>query len=614
MAQLNETVARVTDRIRERSHNERQAYLNRLERDAGQGHHRGKLSCTNIAHGLASCPQADRERLLEKDTVNIGIISSYNDMLSAHHPYKDTPDLIKKTAEKLGAVAQFVAGVPAMCDGVTQGEVGMELSLFSRDVIALATAVGLSHNLFDSALCLGICDKIVPGLVIGALSFPHLPVIMVPGGPMTTGESNTEKAKTRQLYAEGLIGREELLASEMRVYHGPGTCTFYGTANTNQMCMEAMGLHIPNAAFFNPYTPIREALTAEATKRATEIGLTKPEYTPIGRVVDERAMVNAIVAVLTSGGSTNHTLHLVAMARAAGITLTWDDFAELSEVVPMLVKVYPNGQADVNSFHEVGGTSFLISQLLDAGLMHGDTLTVAGEGGLERWRKVPSLNAHGELVWRSGLIQSANLDVLRPTSNPFSPNGGTRLLQGNLGRAIMKVSAVKEEHRVVKAPALVFDTQEDIMEAFKRDELFRDFVAVVRFQGPRANGMPELHKLTPILGVLQDRGYHVALVTDGRMSGASGKVPVALHVTPESLGGGPIAKIHDGDEILVDGKQGRLHANVPDEEWEAREAANVDLSHYHEGFGRELFSGMRSLASGAEQGAMTFNMAHSGFN
>lgn len=608
MTQLNDTVARVTDKIRERSHVGRQAYLNRLEEAAGRGHSRGMLSCTNLAHGLAVCSQLERERMLQQATVNIGIISAYNDMLSAHHPYKDFPDLIKQAAEEAGAIAQFAGGVPAMCDGVTQGEVGMELSLFSRDVIALATAVGLSHNLFDAVLCLGICDKIVPGLLIGCLSFPHLPVIMVPGGPMPTGESNTAKAKVRQQYAEGLIGREELLASEMRVYHAPGTCTFYGTANTNQVCMEAMGLHIPNAAFFQPYTPVREALTRAATRRATEIGMTRPEYTPIGKVVDERAIVNAIVAVLASGGSTNHTLHLVAIARAAGITITWDDFAELSEVVPLLARVYPNGPADINRFHEVGGTSFLISQLLDAGLLHGDILTVVGEGGLQRWRQVPYVSEHGKLEWRQGPEQSADEEVLRPVSRPFKPDGGIKLVTGNLGRAIMKTSAVKDEHLVVQAPAKVFDSQEDLIEAFKRGELYQDFIAVLRFQGPRANGMPELHKLTPALGVLQDRGHRVALVTDGRMSGATGKVPVALHVTPEAVGGGPIAKIREGDVILVDGKNGTLQAQVDEAEWQSREPARSDISHYHEGYGRELFSGFRKLATGAEQGGMTFSL------
>ena len=608
MATLNETLARVTDRIRERSHVERQAYLNRLEQAAQHGPKRGNLACTNIAHGLAACPKAAKERLLHSETVNIGIISAYNDMLSAHHSYKHTPDLIEKTAAELGAVAQFAAGVPAMCDGITQGEVGMELSLFSRDVIALATAVGLSHNIFDAALCLGICDKIVPGLVIGALSFPHLPVILVPGGPMPTGESNTEKAKTRQLYAEGKVGREALLASEMRVYHSPGTCTFYGTANTNQMCMEAMGLHVPNSAFVQPYTPLRDALTREAARRATEIAQNKPGYAPIGKVVDERSMVNAMVAVLASGGSTNHTLHLVAMARAAGILLNWDDFADLSEVVPLLARVYPNGAADINHFHEAGGTAFLISQLLDAGLLHGDILTVAGEGGLERWRQVPTLNSHGELEWQSAPTRSRDPNVLRPVTEPFNPTGGLKVLTGNLGRAIMKLSAVKEEHQVVEAPALVFHSQEEVLEAFKREELSRDFIAVVRFQGPRANGMPELHKLTPVLGVLQDRGHKVALVTDGRMSGATGKVPVALHVAPEAVGGGPIAKVRTGDLLRVDGKNGQLQALVPDAEWAKREATEADLSDYHAGFGRELFSGLRSLASGAEQGAMTFQI------
>lgn len=484
----------------------------------------------------------------------------------------------------------------------------MEMSLFSRDVIAMATAVSLTHNMFDAALCLGICDKIVPGLLIGALSFPHLPVIFVPGGPMPSGITNIEKAKTRQLYAEGKIGRDGLLQSEMGVYHAPGTCTFYGTANTNQICMEVMGLHLPSAAFFNPYTPMRDALTKAAAKRAAEITPKGNEYTPVGQVVDEKALVNAIVAVLATGGSTNHTIHLIAIARAAGLIVNWDDFHDLSAVVPMLARIYPNGSADINGFHAAGGVAFVISQLLDAGLLHGDKLTVAGSGGLERWRDVPTLNQENELQWLPAPTTSGDHTILRPVDQPFTTDGGLRLMRGNLGRAIMKVSAVKPENRVVEAPALIFNSQEEVNKAFKHGELNRDFVAVVRFQGPQANGMPELHKLTPPLGALQDKGYRIALVTDGRMSGASGKVPVALHVTPECASGGPLAKVRNGDLLVVDGKRGILEARVDAQEWSQRDTAQADLAGNRVGMGRELFQGMRELAVGAEQGATTFQL------
>lgn len=607
MPALNATVDAVTDRILDRSHSLRAAYLQRIDQMNGKWPLRRGLGCTNLAHGIAACSAAEKQSLLE-DTVNLGIVSAYNDMLSAHQPFQHFPKLIHEAAQEVGAVAQFAGGVPAMCDGITQGEIGMEMSLFSRDVIAMATAVSLTHNMFDAALCLGICDKIVPGLLIGALSFPHLPVIFVPGGPMPSGISNSEKAKTRQLYAEGKIGDEGLLASEMGVYHAPGTCTFYGTANTNQMCMEVMGLHLPSAAFYHPYTPMRDALTKAAAVRATQITPSGNEYTPVGKVVDEKALVNAIVAVLATGGSTNHTIHLIAIARAAGLLVNWDDFNDLSSVVPMLARVYPNGSADVNGFHEAGGIAFVISQLLDAGLLHTDKLTVVGEGGLERWRDIPKLNGENKLEWVPAPRTSGDYTILRTVEKPFTADGGLKLMRGNLGRAVMKLSAVKPENRVVEAPALIFNSQEEVNAAFRNGELHCDFVAVVRFQGPKANGMPELHKLTPPLGVLQDKGYKIALVTDGRMSGASGKVPVALHVTPECAAGGALAKVRKGDVILVDGERGILEVRVDPAEWARREVETIDLAGNQVGMGRELFRGMRELAVGAEEGATTFQL------
>ena len=529
-------------------------------------------------------------------------MSSYNDMLSAHQPFEHFPALIKQAVHEVGGVAQFAGGVPAMCDGVTQGQPGMELSLFSRDVIALATAVALSHDMFDGALYLGICDKIVPGLAIAALSFGHLPGIFVPGGPMPSGLGNVEKSQVRQLYAAGKVDRKELLEAESASYHAPGTCTFYGTANTNQMLMEIMGLHLPGASFVNPNTPLRDALTAYAARRVVEITAMGNEYTPIGEIVDERAIVNGVVGLHATGGSTNHTLHLVAMARAAGIKLTWDDFAALSEVVPLLCRIYPNGNADVNHFHAAGGMSFLIGELLDAGLLHEDVRTIAGEGGLRRYRDEPYL-VDGELAWRHGAVRSLDESVIAPVARPFSEHGGLKLLNGNLGKAVIKTSAVKPDRHVVEGPALVFNDQNELQEAFQRGDLNRDFVAVIRFQGPKSNGMPELHKLTPALGVLQDKGFNVALVTDGRMSGASGKVPAAIHLTPEAADGGGIAKIRAGDIIRVDAVAGRLDVRVGDEEWAAREPAAADLSHYHHGLGRELFAPFRAAVGPADEGA-----------
>lgn len=601
---LHPAVTAVTDRIRARSATTRAAYLARIEQARANGPVRKGLSCTNLAHTFAASDPEDKSVLRELRWPNIAIVSSYNDMLSAHQPLERFPALIKQAARAAGAVAQFAGGVPAMCDGVTQGQPGMELSLFSRDVIAMATAVALSHNTFDAVLCLGVCDKIVPGLLIGALHFGHLPAIFVPGGPMPSGLPNAEKAKVRQLYAEGKVGRDALLESEAKSYHAPGTCTFYGTANSNQMLMEIMGLHLPGAAFIHPNTPLRDALTQAAAQRAAKITALGQDYIPVGRVVDERAIVNGIVGLLATGGSTNHTLHLVAMARAAGIVINWDDFSDLSAVIPLLAQVYPNGKADVNQFHAAGGMGFLIGELLDAGLAHGDALTIAGEG-LAPYRQAPFLD-NGVLAWRPAPQQSGDTDIVRPVATPFSADGGLKVLNGNLGRAVLKTSAVKPEHRVVEAPALVFNDQEELMAAFERGELRRDFVAVVRYQGPRANGMPELHKLTPPLGVLQDQGFKVALVTDGRMSGASGKVPAAIHVTPECLLDGPLAKVRNGDVILLDGERGILATRVSETEWAARQLETVDLDQYQHGLGRELFAAFRANAAAAEQGGVTF--------
>ncbi|MEC9482082.1 MAG: phosphogluconate dehydratase, partial [Halomonas sp.] len=537
---VHETVSRVTQRIRERSRERRALYERHMQDQHRRGVHRGDLSCGNLAHGFAACGAGDKNQLKLMNSANLGIVSSYNDMLSAHQPFATFPEIIKEAARDMGGTAQFAGGVPAMCDGVTQGQPGMELSLFSRDVIAMATGVALSHNMFDATLLLGICDKIVPGLFIGMSRFGHLPAIFVPGGPMTTGLPNKEKARVRQLYTEGKVGREELLEAESQSYHGPGTCTFYGTANSNQLMMEMMGLHLPGASFVNPYTPLRDALTRYAAEQAIRNSAPSGNYRPFWQQIDEKAIVNAVIGLLASGGSTNHTLHLVAMAGAVGLTLTWDDFTELSAVIPSLTRIYPNGQADVNHFQAAGGMSFLIRTLLDAGLLHEDIPTVFG-GSLRDYTKEPFFD-DGQLVWREGPTESMDPDVLRPVSDPFSPTGGLTVLDGNLGRGVIKVSAVQPEHRLVEAPVRLFSDQSQLKAAFDAGELDRDVVVVVRFQGPRANGMPELHQLTPYLGVLQDRGYKVALVTDGRMSGASGKVPAAIHISPEAVDGGPPAR------------------------------------------------------------------------
>ncbi|OND13586.1 phosphogluconate dehydratase [Burkholderia pseudomallei] len=605
MATLHPTLASVTERVIARSRPPRQAYLARI--DAAQGHFpaRGALSCANLAHGFAGLEGSDKFAIKAIREPNIGIVSAYNEMLSAHAPYKGFPDIIKAAARERGGVAQFAGGVPAMCDGVTQGNAGMELSLFSREVIAMSTAVALTHNMFDAALCLGICDKIVPGLLIGALQFGHLPTIFVPAGPMTSGLSNDDKAKIRQQFATGQVGRDALLEAESAAYHGHGTCTFYGTANSNQMLMEVMGLHLPSAAFVHPHTPLRDALTAEAARRVLELTAERGQYTPIGHVIDERAIVNGIVALLATGGSTNHTLHLVAIARAAGILIDWDDFDALSAAVPLLAKIYPNGKADVNHFHAAGGIAFLVRNLLEGGLLHEDVTTVAGKG-LAHYTKEPRL-IDGKLTWVDGVGESADDKVLRPIAAPFQPDGGLRLMQGRLGRGVIKISAVAPEHRKVTAPAIVFDSQEAVQAAFDAGELKRDFVAVVRFQGARANGMPELHRLTPLLGVLQDQGFRVALVTDGRMSGASGKVPAVIHVSPEALLSGPLGKVCTGDTIVIDAQAGVLDVEIDEQAWAARAVAQPAHQAENEvGFGRELFGVFRAAAAPAEQGASVF--------
>ena len=602
---LNPILSKVTANIVERSRDSRAAYLDKIDRARGHGPHRKRMSCGNLAHGFAASSATDKAALRGGVHPNIAIVTAYNDMLSAHQPYERYPELIRRIAREAGATAQVAGGVPAMCDGVTQGQGGMELSLFSRDVIALSTAVALSHDMFDAALFLGICDKIVPGLLIGALTFGHLPAIFVPAGPMPSGIGNDQKSKVRQLFAEGKASREELLEAEAASYHAPGTCTFYGTANSNQMLMEFMGLHLPGASFVNPNTPLRDALTVAATQRAAAITALGDEYLPCGRIVDERAVVNGIVGLHATGGSTNLLLHLVAIARAAGIVLTLEDFDALASAVPLLARVYPNGRADVNQFHAAGGLNFLIAQLLDAGLLHGDVSTVNGSG-LDGYRRHALLDGEGKLSHVPVAAASYDESVLRPVATPFRPDGGLRALNGNLGRAVIKVSAVPVERAVIEAPAVVFDEQDQIKAAFERGELDRDFVAVVRFQGPRANGMPELHKLTPVLGVLQDRGFKVALVTDGRMSGASGKVPAAIHVTPEAANGGAIGRIQDGDIVRLDAIAGTLDVQVDNETLSTRVQASADLDKHHVGLGRELFSMFRDRVGTADTGASVF--------
>ena len=595
---LHPVIDTVTDRIRERSAGPRSTYLRQLDQAAGRDRGAERMGCANVAHAFAGIPADDRFRVVTQRAPNIAIINAYNDMLSAHVPLARFPDLVKDEARQHGATAQVAGGVPAMCDGVTQGTPGMELSLFSRDVIAMATAVSLSHDMFDGALMLGVCDKIVPGLLIGALHFGHLPTVFVPAGPMPSGLSNSDKAKVREQAAQGLVGRDALMAAEQAAYHAPGTCTFYGTANSNQMLLEAMGLHVPGTAFVNPGGALRDELTREAARTVLAKGCPA-----IGRLVDERAIVNAMVALLATGGSTNHLIHWVAVARSAGVLIDWDDFAQLSAAVPLLARVYPNGSADVNQFQAAGGTGYVLRELLDADLLHPDVLTVS-PGGLRDYTREPAMDG-AALVWRDSGV-SRDESIVRPASAPFSATGGLKLLDGNMGRSVIKVSAVPDDRHVIEAPARVFDSQDALHVAFKAGELDRDVVCVVRWQGPQANGMPELHKLTPPLAVLQGRGFKVALVTDGRMSGASGKVPAAIHVSPEAAAGGPLARVHDGDIIRVDAVAGTLQALVPEDEWAQRKTAVMPeelRAANHTGMGRELFAGFRRNASVAEQGA-----------
>ncbi len=603
---MKPAVVEVTERIRARSAATRSAYLLQVEATIGRPRGADRMGCANVAHAFAALPGHDRLRIVAERAPNLAVITSYNDMLSAHQPYEGFPALIRDEANKLGATVQVAGGVPAMCDGVTQGLPGMELSLFSRDTIAMATAIGLTHDVFDGALLLGVCDKIVPGLLIGALHFGHLPCVFVPAGPMSTGLSNTAKTKVREQFAQGLVGRDELLKAESAAYHGAGTCTFYGTANSNQMLLEAMGLHVPGAAFIHPHAELREALTRESVH--TLLGIVKREtHMPIGRLVDERVIVNAMVALLATGGSTNHLIHWVAVARAAGILIDWTDFADLSRATPLLARVYPNGSADVNQFQSAGGPGFVIRELIDSGTLHGDVHTVV-PGGLREYGKVPSQGAE-RLRWSELPATPIDESVVRTAAAPFGEEGGLKLLTGNLGRSVIKVSAVPADRHVIEAPAVVFNTQEEVLAAFKAGELERDFVAVLRFQGPAACGMPELHKLTTPLAVLQGRGFKVALVTDGRMSGASGKVPAAIHVSPEAMLGGPLGRVRDGDVIRLDAVAGSLAALVDDAIWLAREQAALPGANAQvngRGLGRELFAGMRRNVLSAEQGACSW--------
>jgi phosphogluconate dehydratase len=598
---MNPVIQEVTDRIIQRSQGSRKKYLEKIESARLQGPHRGVLSCGNLAHGFAACGTEDKTDLRSMTKANIAIVSSYNDMLSAHQPYEAFPARLKQAINAVGSVAQFAGGVPAMCDGVTQGTPGMDLSLMSRDIIAMSTAVALSHNMFDGTLMLGICDKIVPGLLIGGLSFGHLPTVFVPAGPMPSGIPNKEKARVRQLYAQGKVGREELLDAESKSYHSAGTCTFYGTANSNQLVVEIMGLHLPGSSFVNPGTPLRDALTDAAARQVTRITDLGDEYRPIGHIVDAKAIVNGLVGLLATGGSTNHTMHLVAVAKAAGYIVNWDDFADISKAVPLLTRIYPNGSADINHFTAAGGMALLIRELLEGGLLHNDVQTICGQG-LEQYTKEPMLE-QGELVWRDGPTESFDKQVIATVKEPFKVDGGLSVLCGNLGRAVMKTSALKEPHCKIKAPAVVFEDQFELHAAFKAGDLDMDCVVVVRFQGPSAIGMPELHSLTPPLAVLQDRGFHVALVTDGRMSGASGKVPAAIHVTPEAIKGGMLAKIQTGDMIELNTQTGAMDVLLSDEELAKREAKITDVAKHQIGMGREMFAGMRTTLTGAEQGA-----------
>jgi phosphogluconate dehydratase len=603
-----ETVSAVTERIITRSKISRARYLERMAAQRANQPKRKSLGCANLAHGFAACGPEDKDQLRNGDGPNLGIVTAYNDMLSAHQPFEYYPEIIRKAARDAGGTAQVAGGVPAMCDGVTQGETGMDLSLFSRDVIALSTAIALSHQMFDAAVYLGVCDKIVPGLIMGALNFGHLPAVFIPAGPMTSGMNNEEKAKIRQLYAEGKVDRAALLEAEAQSYHGPGTCTFYGTANSNQMLMEIMGLHLPGSTFVNPGTALREEITKASTKQALSLTALGNRYTPLSQIYDEKSVVNGVVGLLATGGSTNHTMHVIAMAAAAGIQLTWDDLADLSHKVPLLTRIYPNGTADVNHFNAAGGMGYLIRELLDAGLLHNDVTTIMGEG-LEGYLQEPKLDAKGGLTWSEATTQSADTKVLQSVEHAFQPTGGLNVLKGNLGKAVIKSSSIPKDRHIIEAPAKVFHSQDALHAAFKAGDLNCDHVAVVRFQGPKACGMPELHRLTPPLAVLQNRGLKVALVTDGRMSGASGKVPAAIHVTPEAVDGGNIARIQNGDIIRIDADAGTLEVLVDAKDFAARPLATADLSTNTWGTGRELFAAFRKLAGPADQGASIFEVA-----
>lgn len=618
---LHPRIQEVTERIIERSKATRQAYLARMTAAKSKKRVRAGLGCGNLAHVMAACSSSDKALLTKDEQPNLGIINSYNDMLSAHVPYKEYPDLIKKVATKFNATAQVAGGVPAMCDGVTQGRDGMELSLFSRDVIAMSTAVSLSHDVFDGVFCLGLCDKIVPGLVIGSLSFGHLPIYFLPAGPMPSGIPNKEKARVRQKFAQGLIGRDELLAAESASYHSAGTCTFYGTANSNQMLMEIMGLHLPGSSFVNPYTELRDGLTVNAVEMMLNQLITSQDANPIGEIVSEKTIVNGLVGLLATGGSTNHAIHLVAMAKAAGVEITWKDVSDISEVVPLLARVYPNGSADVNHFHAAGGLPFLVKELLKGGFLHEDVKTIVGNS-LNDYTKEPVIDTSviatdnqiaAKVKWQDCPENSHDEEVLRPVTNPFNPQGGLQLLTGNLGHAVIKVSAVQEQHQTVTAPAKVFNSQAGLQDAFARGELETDFIAVIKEQGPKAKGMPELHKLTPIMATLQDKGFKVAIVTDGRMSGASGKVPAAIHLAPEAVEGGFIAKIREGDVVTLDAPNGVLKVHVADDEFAQRE---IEISEQVQTFGtgRELFEGIRQTVSSADLGASAFGLIYPNTN
>lgn len=602
---MNSTIQKVTERIQKRSAKTRKAYLAAVEANIRPGPRRKRLSEGNVAHATAACPVLEKTELLGAKWANVGIVTAYNDMLSAHQPFAGYPDLIKHAARRNGATAQVAGGVPAMCDGVTQGQDGMELSLFSRDIIAYSAAIALSHDMFDAAIHLGVCDKIVPGLMIAALRHGYIPQIFAPAGPMPSGIPNPEKAKVRQLFAEGKIGRDELLKAEAASYHAPGTCTFYGTANSNQMLMEIMGMQLPGASFIHPNTPLRDAMTAQTTRRAVQMTNMGSEFTPAGHVIDEKAIVNGLVGLMATGGSTNLTIHMAAIAAAAGIIINWDDFSDISHATPLICRIYPNGSADVNHFHAAGGMAYLISQLIDAGLVHTDVTTVAGGEGLAEYTREPIKNAHAEadtVLFREGPKESLDTEILTTVDKPFRPDGGLRLLSGNIGRSVMKVSAVKRDYWLVEAPAIVIDNQNKLIEMHKAGELEKDFVVVLRFQGPRANGMPELHKLTPIMGALQDKGFKIAMVTDGRMSGASGKVPAAIHMHPEALAGGNIAKIKDGDIVRVDPASESVSV-ISDPDWLKRPLAKAPKVKNLDALGMNMFAPLRATADNSEAGA-----------